>query len=143
MPGSGSKESKLFRVERGRTSNEARAMDSWGQSRICTARHDPQEIGRSPFWAQRSRSQIRSLVTGGEEGGRKSGNSLCVESHQCLAQEHEKGFKAARLTCWGCGSPSEKAAENLFQPSADFRPVRDPCVFGMMQFVPECMIVNL
>jgi hypothetical protein len=53
----------------GRTSKEARAMDSWRQSPVCTARHDPQEIGRSPFWAQRSRSQNRSLVTGGE--GRK------------------------------------------------------------------------
>ena len=65
-------------------------MESWGQSPICTARHGPQEVGEGPFWAQRSRSQNRSLVKGGEGRGRESGNSLRVEG---LAQERENGLK--------------------------------------------------
>jgi hypothetical protein len=50
-------------AQRGRTSKEARAMGKWDKAPY-TVSHDPQEIGKSIFGCQRSRSQNRSLVRG-------------------------------------------------------------------------------
>jgi hypothetical protein len=64
---------KKVNSQRGRMSNEVRAMDRWEQSPIYAASQDPQEAERSPFWGQRSRSQNRSLVRGREGEGRERG----------------------------------------------------------------------
>jgi hypothetical protein len=63
-----------IQAQRERASEEAKAkaMDRWGQSPTYTASRDPQEIERSPFRGQRSRSQNRSLVRGwGEREGKE------------------------------------------------------------------------
>jgi hypothetical protein len=54
-------------AQRGRMSKEVRAMDRWEQSPTYAASQDPQEVGRSPFQGQRSRSQNRSPCERGEE----------------------------------------------------------------------------
>src|SRR5271163_1783630 len=71
-PGSAGKRVNT-QAQRGRTSKEAKAreMDRRRQSPTYTASHDPQEIERSPFRGQRSRSQNRSLMRGWGKGGRK------------------------------------------------------------------------
>jgi hypothetical protein len=46
-------------AQRERKSKKVRAMDRWEQSPIYAASQDPQEVERSPFWGQRSRSQNR------------------------------------------------------------------------------------
>src|SRR5271163_4218712 len=83
------------------------AMDGWGQSPICTASHDPQEIRRSPFRAQRSRSQNRSpckrgfLGVGGGKIARNQPALRRAQNRPSLAQEAKTSLKRRGSRVWG------------------------------------------
>jgi hypothetical protein len=74
-------------------SKEVRAMDRWEQGPRYAASQGPQEVERSLFWGQRSRSQNRSLVRGGEGEGGMSGCAAEAQNRQSLAQEPKKSLK--------------------------------------------------
>jgi hypothetical protein len=60
-------------AQRERMSKEVRTMDRWEQGPRYAASQGPQEVERSPFWGQRSRSQNRSLVRERGGGGGREG----------------------------------------------------------------------
>jgi hypothetical protein len=82
-------------AQRGRMSKEVRAMDRWEQSPTYAASQDPQEVERSPFWGQRSRSRNRSLVRRGKgrDGEECKGAPAEAQNRQSLAQEPKKSLK--------------------------------------------------
>jgi hypothetical protein len=81
-------------AQRRRKSKEVRAMDRWEQSPIYAASQDPQEVERSPFWGQRSRSQNRfprkllmaQVARKAIESKRKQELSIEMFSHLCIRE---------------------------------------------------------